>query len=166
MLGPARRAKPEREKFSMGRANVSFNDHDGEVSTVSVRVATPANGAAYDAWLTGVDGLKAAIVGVTIGEERANSYSVVDVFTSSDKATNAFAQRETKWLVKFTQANGEKGSFEIPCADLSLLVSGQKLMDISAGAGLTLKTAINGIVYGRDGALVTVDEIFHVGRNI
>lgn len=150
----------------MGRLVTSFNDHDGEVSTVSVRTVTPANGAAYDAWLTGVQGLEDAIQAVSLGEPRSDAIYVVEEFITSDKASNAFAQRETKWLVRYVQANGESGSFEIPCADLSLLVSGQKYMDITAGDGLALVTAINGNVVGRDGALVTVSEIFHVGRNI
>lgn len=150
----------------MGRALISFNDYSSEVSTVAVNVTTPADGAAYDAWLTAQQGLIDAIAGVSIGEERKRSLYVVDTATVSDKPSDPFAQRETKWMVRYIQLDGKRGSFEIPCADLSLLNTDGETMNISAGAGAALVTAIEGNVRGTDGELVNVDTIFHVGRNI
>jgi len=150
----------------MAKATLSVNDYSGEVSTAQVRVASPADGAAYDAWLTAKAGLLDAILAVTIGTERKRALSVVETDADGTKPVNEFAQRETKWLVKYVQDDGRAGSFEIPCADLALLDSGGEKMDVSAGDGLALVTAIEGNVIGLDGQLVTVTDIFHVGRNI
>jgi len=84
------------------------------------------------------------------------------------KATDVNAQRESKWRVSFTDdvTPVGNGSFEIGMADLTLLVAGSGLMDVSGGAGAALVTAIEAVVLSRLENAVTVTDIIHVGRNI
>lgn len=148
----------------MGRMTLSYLDYDSEGSSVSVRTIdlTAAN---FDANITALNGLKDAVEAVTLAALQKQAIVAVETEVSDPLPASQYAQRESKWLVKYQQADGQFGSFEIPAADLTLLVSHSELMNVSAGAGQTLVTAINGNVYGRDGALVTVVEIQHVGRS-
>jgi hypothetical protein len=148
----------------MGRMNLSYKDYDDEGSSVTVRTIdlTAAN---FDANIIALNGLKDAIEAVTLAALQKQQIMAVETEVNDPLPASQYAQRESKWLVKYQQADGLFGSFEIPAADLTLLVSHSELMNVSAGAGQALVTAINGNVYGRDNALVTVIEIQHVGRS-
>lgn len=147
----------------MGRMTLSYKDYNSEGSSVTVRTAdlTAAN---FDATITALNGLRDAIEAVTLAALTKEAILAVETETGAPLPASQYAQRESKWLVKFQQDDGEFGSFEIPAADLTLLNGHTELMDVSAGAGLALVTSIEGNVYGRDGALVDVVEIQHVGR--
>ena len=79
------------------------------------------------------------------------------------KATDQFAQRESKWLGQFRDSAGDVGTFEIPCADLNFVTVGGEL-DLTQGVGLTLKTQFDSLARSHKGLAVTLEQVTHVGR--
>lgn len=79
------------------------------------------------------------------------------------KATDPFAQRETKWLGQFRDSAGDVGTFEIPCADLQY-VTVEGGLDLTAGVGLAFKTQFDSLARSRKGLTVTLEQMTHVGR--
>ena len=121
----------------------------------------------FDAQVALVATLQGAVDNVVLGLFDGKTIQALDIAVGP-KATDVNAQRESKWRVTFTddvQPEGN-GSFEIGMPDLSLLVAGTGLMDVSAGAGAALVTAIENTVVSRLGNAVSVTQITHVGRNI
>ena len=121
----------------------------------------------FDAQIALVATLQAAVDNVVLGLFDGKTVSALDVAVGP-KATDENAQRESKWRVSFTDPTNPigNGSFEIGMPDLSLLVPGEGNMNVSAGAGAALVTAIEATVISRLGNAITVDKIVHVGRNI
>lgn len=149
------------------KLTISVLDHDKESSTVSVRGAdvNAGNFAAQEALM---DAILAAVDGVSIGQvyKDERTYAVNEV--TKTPPANPFSQRETKWLVRYTDdvdSNGD-GSFEIPAADLALLSLNTKNMNLAAGAGLALKNALEAGMVSKLGNAITVTDVIHVGRNI
>ena len=121
----------------------------------------------FDAQVALVAALQGAVDNVALGNFSGKTINALDV-SVGPKATVNEAQRESKWRVTFTDAVDPigNGSFEVGMADLQFLVPGSGLMDISAGAGAALVTAIENAVVSRLGNAVTVNQVAHVGRNI
>lgn len=141
-------------------------DFSQEKSRFQVYVPT-VTAANFDATVTAIDTVQAAVNGVVLQATSRRVLKAEDV-PYGPASVDPVAQRESKWRVTFTDAvtpNGN-GSFEIPCADLTLLLPGSGEMDTTAGAGLTLKNAIEANLVSRLGNAITVDKIIHVGRNI
>lgn len=141
-------------------------DYGGEATRFGFNIVqmTAAN---FDAQITLVDNMVTAVDNVVLGQFDGRSVNAQDIAVGP-KATVVNAQREAKWRVTFTddvQVEGN-GSFEIGMPDLSLLVPGSGLMDITGGAGAALVTAIEAGVVSRLGNAVTVTKVVHVGRNI
>lgn len=150
----------------MGRLSLTYLDASGERSNVSIRT-TDLTSVNFDAEQTESDAIRDAIAGVSLLTQIKDTRVAVETEAAAVKPADQFAQRETKWLVRFTDnVNGKSGTFEIPGADLDLLVTGQGEMDIEAGAGLALVNALETGMLSRDGNAITVSEVVHVGRNI
>lgn len=147
-------------------ATLKGKDYGKEVTRFGFNVVqlTAAN---FDAQIALVATLQGAVDNVSYGLFDGKTVQAQDVAVGP-KATDVNAQRESKWRVTYdddVQPEGN-GSFEIGMADLSLLVAGTGDMDVSAGAGAALVTAIEAAVVSRLGNAVTVTSIIHVGRNI
>lgn len=121
----------------------------------------------FDATIAAVATLQGAVDNVVLGLFDGKTVQAQDIEVGP-KATDPYAQREAKWRVRYTDdvSSQGNGSFEIGMPDLTLLVAGTGKMDITAGAGAALVTAIEATVLSRLGNAVTVTEIIHVGRNI
>lgn len=149
----------------MGKYNLNIIDHDSEASSFGVNIVnlTAANMTAQLALLAT---LRSAVEAVIIGTPRKETVVAnVDEIAGVAPA-NAFAQRETKWLVTGVDGLGLTSSLEIPTADLDALSGGTGSMDITAGVGLALKNALDAVWMSRAGSAVEVTRIIHVGRNI
>lgn len=149
----------------MGKANWSTVDHDGEGSGIGVRTVdlTAGNIAAT---LTAIGLLQTALEAVSL-----NGFTKLDVLAQTTilpgvQPVDGNAQRETKWFVSGTDSAGFSTSIEIPGADLDLLPVGSGTLDLTAGAGLALKNALEAVWVSRQGNAVTVNSVIHVGRNI
>lgn len=150
----------------MTRVTLSAIDHDGEGTSTSFNLAdlSAANFVAQGVIL---DDMQAAIQGVSLLAYEGTTYPAYVAARETTKPANGFAQRETKWQVTVSDnVNNKTEQFEIGGANLALLVPGTKFMDVSAGAGLALLTAIETNVRSNAGNNVTVVEIVHVGRSI
>lgn len=140
-----------------------YIDYSDEGSTLSVRVVA----AITDLQITD---LFNAITGVSLDGDQQSRLQV-----STDKdgantgpAANKAAQRENKYLVSFIEdvAGGKRGTFEIPCADTALLVANTDKIDLSAGAGLALKTQAESYILSTDGNAILVTSVQFVGRKL
>jgi predicted ATP-grasp superfamily ATP-dependent carboligase len=138
-----------------------FVDYSNEKSSVGVYVADAITEA--NALL-----LNAAIVGMSIGTNQDAAILMRnEIFTGvSTPPTNKWAQREIKFVVKYTDTvTGKQYSFSIPCADAELVVGNTDMVDLSAGAGLTLKTRFDAHAISELGNPVVLDSVMLVGRS-
>lgn len=147
-------------------ATLKAKDYGNEATRFGFNMLqiTAAN---FDAQVVLLDNIQTAVGNVALGAFLGKSLQAIDVAVGP-KATVVNAQREAKWRCTYldsVQPEGN-GSFEIGMPDLSLLVAGSGNMDVSAGAGAALVTAIEAGVVSRLGNAVTIDTIIHVGRNV
>lgn len=147
--------------------NLTYYDYSKENSSVSVRLAdvTAANFDAQDGLM---DDIVSAIQAVTLTTKIKDQRIFAVTEFAKTLPTSPYAQREAKWLVKYNDTvnpNGN-GSFEIPGPDLSLLVEGEGVMDLTSTEGAALVDALEAGMRSRLGNTITIAEIVHVGRNI
>lgn len=150
----------------MGKYNLGFIDFDSEKSSAGVDIInlTGANFAAQAALLATLrTAIEAVVLGTTVSEQVIATATVF----AGGPPIDPFAQRETKWLVSGTDGNGFRSTLEIPTANLALLQPGTGLMNLTAGAGLALKGALDAVwLSPRSATAIVVDTVLHVGRNI
>lgn len=141
-------------------------DYGAEKSNFGLRIPT-VTAANFDASITNVDSLQAAIDAVLLQATSRRVVKVEDVPYGGSAASQS-AQRETKWRVIFTDDVDPigNGSFELPCADLTLLNPGSGEMNTSAGAGAALVAELELNMVSRLGNAISVSKIIHVGRNL
>lgn len=145
----------------MAQVVIPVIDYGNEKSSVTLNVAD----AILDATITTLYG---AVDGLTIGtlEKSMLKTSADKDAGSTTPPVNQYAQREIKWLVKYSDdVTGKRYSLEIPCADLSLLVAGTETMNVAAGAGAAFVTAFEANVLSPDGNAVSFISAKMVGRN-
>lgn len=142
----------------------TYRDYDKELSNVRIPVAT-ISGANFDATVTATNTLLSAISGVSIGRPAKHGLEAYSTIDSGLPAATKPAQRELKWLVRVTDANGYPFNFSIPCADTSLLKTNSQEMELGSGNGATLKTQVEAtMVSPFDMSAVTVVDVTLVGR--
>lgn len=155
-----------------GRYRANWRDYDNKSGTMALDTYSPtaAEWDAFQVSLTAfVDAVVAATVGNTIpaGESWSWSYEA----PNKANAASSLAQREQKWLCRYTSATmPELGQFrlEIPTADLTLLTNNSDFLDLSAGAGLAFKNAFEAVVVTPDAYehATTLLSVQYVGRNL
>lgn len=141
-------------------------DYGKEATRLGFNI-TQMTAANFDAQLALVVTLQGAIENVALGLFTGKTVSAQDI-PVGPKSTDTAGQREIKWRVKYLDATDPigNGSFEIGMADTQFLVAGEGKMDISAGAGAALVTAVEAALVSRLDNAITVDEVVLVGRNI
>lgn len=149
----------------MGKWNYNIIDHDSEGSSVGV-VIVDLDAGNIAAQLALLATLKTAIDAVVTGTPRQEQVIAVTTDIPGVAPASGWAQRETKWLVSGVDALGISTTLEIPTADLTLLPQGASTLDLAAGVGLALKNALDACWRSRNGNIVTVSKITHVGRNL
>jgi len=158
---------------------LTIEDVEGKKGSTSVNVGglTLLN---FTATRAALDTLKAAVAAVSLGELRQTTLSEI-VAQSVVEVTDNAARRGNKWLVTcrdVTQfwdvANtlnnlsyGELFDFTIPSADNALATIDHEKMDLTAGAGLALKNAIEAIVLAPSGGneieVLQIKQVNHHG---
>jgi len=145
----------------MSKVNLGFLDYEGVTGSTGFDVDdfTAAN---FTALNVQIDALVAAIADVTLmplsSDQRvavANSFPV-------PLPTDPNAQRGIKWLVRSRDPNGNIKVFRIPGADLSLLATNSKNMDLALPEAVALVAAIEATVRTNDGEPVIVQEIVYL----
>lgn len=149
-----------------GKFSVTYKDYNGESSTAAFDIDEIVSG--NIATITPQLGsLESALADVTIGR-RTRSTTIANVDDNGDaSASDQFAQREVKWLFTLVDSvTGETLRREVPCADLSLLANNVDTLDLTAGDGASLKSAVQAVVINpRTGNSVILTEVRFVGRN-
>jgi len=151
----------------MGKLIVTFKDYGGEVSTATFPGSdlTEAN---ITAELAEMLAIVTALGDVTLGNI-TKIQRVASVSPQEDvPATSPLSQREQKWLVRYHDTiTYEKGTLEVPCADLNLLDEANRgRADLTDEDVDAFVTAVEAYIVGPGGNAIEVDEIVHVGRNI
>ena len=146
---------------------ITFRDYSKETSRfgVSITTLTADNLVAQTAL---INGLEAAVIGVTLGIAQKDEIILERAVLSSALPGSVDAQREKKWLVRYHDATtGINYQAEIPCADLSILATNTDFAVLTGGTGLALKTAWELIVRSPDDDNLTIlDSMQFVGRNL
>lgn len=148
----------------MPKVTLSGLDHSKEGTSTSFYLIdlTAANFTAQGVIL---GDMQTAIQGVSLIAYEGATYPAMVTQRENTPAADPYAQRESKWQVDLVDdVTQETSNFEIGGADLSLLSGNTELMDLTAGAGLALVTAIETNVRSRAGNTVTVVQVKHVGR--
>lgn len=152
----------------VGRNVVTFNDYDAEPSTVSC-YSTAVTAANHDAQVAALTSFIDAIVGITLGLKVRQQYGNVDqILAASSMATDPFAQREAKWLVRYKRPTGtDTLRMEIPCADLQFLDENNRgFLDLDGTEGAAFVSAFEAFVKDDGGNAVEVISVQHIGVNI
>lgn len=166
-LGESKMALPVSYWGQTLNDNTLKSNGDAESSSFRfpITTLTAANVVAQTALLATLD---TAIQGVTMGVIRSTTTILEEELGLGTPAGSPLAQRENKYLLRMHDLiTGKKFTRSLPTADLSLLANNSEFLDITAGAGLTLKNAIEAVVKSPyDGAnAVVLDTVQFVGRN-
>lgn len=145
----------------MGRVNLSYIDREGEIGSVGVFIADMTAGT-FTAQNGLIDDLVTAIAGVSTLNLKKDSRIAVETNLTPARPTDGFAQRGVKWLVRAVDTNGNAVTFHIPGADLDLLPANSENLNLTAGAGLALKDAIEAVVRSNDGDAIVVGEVVYI----
>lgn len=151
----------------MSKIVFTMMDHEEEKSPATI-YAGDITAVSLPGFLTDFGALRTAIEGITIGVVHKESWTGDETILSNTPPANGFAQRESKWLVRYRDdVTEEVYRMEIGTADLSLLPAGEEFLDITAGAGLAFRTAFETIARTPESSsnTVTVISVQHVGRN-
>lgn len=149
----------------MSSVSISGLDYSLEGTRLTVRI-TDLTAANFDAQITAAQAVQTAIQNVSLIDFDGIDVKALETPRETARPASEYAQRESKWLVSMTDdVNARLNTFEIGGADLSNLASDGKTMDVSAGAGAALVTALEANLISRDGNAMTFVSAVHVGRN-
>lgn len=125
------------------KVRFSYKDYDGEPSSVQFNTV-PITAANFDAQVTAMNNLSTAILGVqTEASLQSKQLTAVDDFISRAKADEKATQREHRWILTLEDTVTHRlTTHQIPQADVSLISTDVDTLDLSTGAGATLKTAV------------------------
>lgn len=121
----------------------------------------------FTAQMTLMDNLVSATQAIVLGTKVKDARSASVTTFSETRPTSPFAQRENKWLLKYTDNVTPlgNGSIEIPCPDLDLLNTEGTALDLTSTEGAAFKTAFEAYQRSRQGNAVTLVSAQYVGRN-
>jgi hypothetical protein len=152
----------------MGKLVLTYRDYGsvGERST-AIFEGVDMTAANFDAQTTLQNTLRDAVNGITLGELTRVARVAVESPQPGANPASPFAQRETKWLVRYHDSvTGKRYSLELPCADLALLsTSGDDVADMTDAAVIAFVNAFESYIITGDGNAPEVDELRFVGRN-
>jgi hypothetical protein len=159
-----------------GELKFTVRDNTGEVGPVEIHTGAVTAVSLPDL-LTEIGALRTAIDGVSIGVMATESLKVFETKLSALKASSQLAQKGVKWLCGYVDntaffddpvnaipnAGYQKVfTFTIPCADLTLLPSGEEELNLVAGAGLAFKTAFDATARSPYGGRVLLQYMKYV----
>ncbi len=142
---------------------LTYRDNTSEKSTATFQGVDMTAGN-----LVAQEGLQDAIVSAIAGIADgvlAKTVRIAEETEGSSSVPAVGVQREIKFLARW-HAGTEQHRTEIPCADISQLVTGTEQVNLAAGAGLAFKQAFDAYVVGDDGSTAGVlDSLTFVTRN-
>lgn len=145
----------------MTTLQVKFRDYSNEYSTAGVYVADAITSPNAQTLIDAIEGMSIG----TMAEGAVLRRTVVDA-GSTAVPTNHFAQRELKFLCKYSDnVNGKEYSFTIPAADAAQTVGNTDMVSLESGVGAALKTAFDTHALSELGNAVTLNSVELIGRN-
>src|SRR5438045_3161541 len=106
-----------------------------ESATFRVPIAT-LSAANLVAKLALVATLRTALAAVVIGVDAKQEITLKSDVFSSNPAPSTLAQRENKWLIRYTgNTSNKKFQAAVPTADWTLLPDGSEFLDLTSGVG-------------------------------
>ena len=142
---------------------------NGEPETSSWQVPiTTINAGNLAAVTTATTALANALIALGLRKLLQTTLVANRLEAGTGPASSPLAQRENKWLLRYHgNTLNQKFQMSYPCADLTAKMANSEFVDLSSGAGATLKTAFEAIVVSPDNAAesVTLDSVQFVGRN-
>lgn len=148
--------------MAVGKATLSMLDRQGKTGTVGFYVSEFTAGT-FTALNGLIDDAVAAIQDVTLLEtSKDERLASVEKFSVS-LPTDDYAVKGLRWLVRGVDSNGNAVTMQIPGADLSLSANGRDL-DLTAGQGLALKTALDAVWKSNDGESVTTVSAVYLDK--
>jgi hypothetical protein len=156
----------------MAKLILTYRDYGvpGETSTAQF-VGPDLTAVNFDAEVALQNALRDAVDGITLGT-RINVQRIAQVSPAPNvQPASAFAQRESKWLVRYIDTvTGDKATHEIPTADLDLLdpTNGDKA-DMADPAVAAFVTAFENYALSPGSGTrgdTEVTEILFVGRRL
>lgn len=144
----------------------TWRDYNGESAVEHVFINTLTAGNIV-AQTTAINTLANALEAVTLGNMASQTITLSRTPIDGTLPTNPFAQRETKWLLRYHSVAALKRFVsEVPNADLSLLTPNTDLADMTGAEFAALKTIWEQVVRDPDDNELTIlDSAQHVGRN-
>ena len=138
-----------------------------ETTTITLPVIT-ITAANLTAQVALHDTLIAALEGISIGNPVKRELTASRAVLGSGPSSDDLAQRENKYLLRYHGATLlEKFQASLGCADLSAHMTNSEFVDLTGGAGATLKSAFEAVVRspGDAAEAVVLDSVQFVGRN-
>jgi len=148
--------------MATSRINLTYLDRLGKASGPAFHSTTLTAGN-FTAQMGLLDDLVAAIADVTLLNLQKDQRVAIETKFAVSLPTDPGAVKGVKWLVRMTDSNGNSVTAQIPGADLTLDAGGGK-MDLTAGEGAALVSAIEAVVKSNDGEAVTVQEIIYLDK--
>ena len=158
---------------------LAIRDWEGSIGTMEVNTGA-VTAVSLPGLLTQIGALRSATVALIRGQASKEQQTVFNTILSAAYPTDADAQRGNKWLVSFhdntaffdaplnaipNEAYLRNFHVMIPTANNSLLADNENDLDITAGVGLTFKTAFEAIARSPAGGVVVVDSITQTNVN-
>lgn len=165
------------------RLTVGFIDHSDENSNASIHVGG-VTAVSLPGLLTQIAAYITAIDAITLGTLRDDTLVAYSTNRSSVPPTDANAQRERKWLVRYTDVTaffddpvnaipnagfGKIFTMEIPTAALGLtgvMIAGTDLANLTVAPMPAFVTAFEALARSPYGGLTDILSISAVGRNL
>lgn len=148
--------------MATSRVNLTYLDFLGKTAQVGFHVTQLVAGN-FTAEMGLIDDLVSAIDGVSLlNLQKDQRLASEDKFAVSNPSDTA-ALKGLRWLVRMVDSNGNAVTVQIPGADNTLMGTGG-FLDITAGVGLALKSAIEAVVKSNDGEAVTVKEVIYLDK--
>lgn len=146
--------------------DVTYLDYSREKSTAGFR-GVDLNAGNFAAQQALMDALVSATQVIVLGTKvKDTRKAVVTTFTET-RPVSPFAQRENKWLVRYTDnvTPSGNGTLEIPAPDLDFLDANGTHLDLAGVEGAAWVAAFEAYQRSKLGNAVTVASVEYVGRN-
>lgn len=149
----------------MSRVSISGLDYSLEGTKFGFYI-TDLTAGNFTAQITAAQDVQTAVQAVSLIGFAGIQVLALDTPPETSQPASPYAQRESKWLVSMSDdVNGRINQLAIGGPDLTLLASDGSTLDVSAGAGAALVTALEANLISRDGNSLTFINAIHVGRN-
>lgn len=147
----------------MGRITFQYLDFDGDRAQVSVN-AKDGTAGTYTADVAEITALISALNAITLGNLVFHAWEAVRTETGAVQPTDPAAQANYQAVaVSVEDSSGETFNTRIPTPDHSLfteIIGGKASMDLSTGAGATLKAAWEDAVRGPNDNTVVLSQVY------